>query len=123
MKPSTVAEELMVEADAGTTVLKVTRQVSAKIGIDCFRAMVTHLAQALKADCVFIGEFTPGRVQRVMTLAASLEGEPTRLTFDLAGIACSSIAGIGQPFVCRENDRHRCPSAQLLSRLSAEACI
>src|SRR5260370_4302925 len=123
MKPSPVAEELMVEADAGTTVLKVTRQVSAKIGIDCFRAMATHLAQARKADCVFIGEFTPGRVQRVMTLAASPEGEPARLTFDLAGSACSRIAGTGGPFVCRKNARNRFPSDQLLSRLHAEACI
>src|SRR5260370_40636196 len=103
MKPSPVAEELMVEADAGTTVLKVTRQVSAKIGIDCFRVIATYLAQALKADCVFIGEFTPGSVQRVMTLAAFPEGEPASLTFDLAGRACSRIAVTSKPFVCRKH--------------------
>jgi len=59
MKPSPVAEELTVGADAEATVLKITRQVSAKIGIHRFRVIATYLAQALKADCVFIGEFTP----------------------------------------------------------------
>jgi PAS domain S-box-containing protein len=123
MKPSPVAEELTVEADAEATVLKVTRQVSAKIGIECFRAMAAHLAQALKADCVFIGEFTPGLVQRVTTLAASVEGEQASLTFDLVGSACSRIAATGKPVLCRKDARNRFPSDQLLSRLHAEALI
>jgi len=80
MKPSPLAEELTVEAEAEATVLKVTRQVSAKIGLDFFHAMATHLAQALKADCVFIGEFTSGPVQRVAILAASPARELAALT-------------------------------------------
>ena len=123
MKPSPLAEELTVGTDAEATVLKLTRQVSAKIGIDYFRAMATHLAQALKADCVFIGEFTPGSVQRITTLAACLEGEQASLTFDLLGSAFSRIVVTGQPFLCRKNARKRFPSDQLLSRLHAEACI
>ncbi len=49
MKPSPLAGELIAEADAKTALLEVTRQVSAKIGIDCFRVIATYLAQALKA--------------------------------------------------------------------------
>src|SRR5262249_29215024 len=108
---------------AETAVLKVTRQVSAKIGIDCFRMIATYLAQALKADCVLIGEFTPGTVQRVITLAAFPEGEPPSSTFDLAGSACSAMAVTGKPFVCRKNARSRFPSDQLPSRLDAEAFV
>jgi len=81
------------------------------------------LAQALQADCVFVGEFTPGSVQRVITLAASPEGVPAGLTFDLAGSACSSIDVTGKPSVCRRNARNRFPSDQMLRRLHAEACI
>jgi hypothetical protein len=74
MKPSPLTEELTVETDAEATVLKLSLQVSAKIVIDYFHVTATHLAQALKADCVFIGEFTPGSVERVTTLSASFEG-------------------------------------------------
>src|SRR5258708_40161798 len=63
MRSSPLAQQPTVGVDA--TALKVVRQVSAKIGIECFRALTTHLAQALKADCVFLGEFTSGSVQRV----------------------------------------------------------
>jgi two-component system cell cycle sensor histidine kinase/response regulator CckA len=117
------AEELPVGTGAEATVMRVTRQVSAKIGIDCFREMVTHLARALKADCVFVGEFAPGLVQRVTILAASLEGEPASLTFDLPGSACSRVAVTGKPFLCRKEARNRFPSDQLLHRTHAEACI
>jgi PAS domain S-box-containing protein len=123
MKASPLAQELIAEADAETTVLKVTRQVSAKIGADCFRAIATHLAQALKAECVFIGEFTPGPVQRVTTLATSLEEKQAGLIFDLAKTAVSRIAVTSKPFLCRNNARNRFPSDPLLSRLLAEAFI
>jgi hypothetical protein len=42
MKASLIAEEVIAEADGETAVLKVTRQVSAKIGIDCFRVIATY---------------------------------------------------------------------------------
>src|SRR5258707_4190641 len=121
MRSSHLAQQATVGVDA--TALKVVRQLSAKIGIECFRALTTHLAQALKADCVFVGEFTPGSVQRVITLAASPEGVQAGLTFDLAGSACSRIAVTGKPFVCRKNARNRFPSDQMLPTVHAEACI
>ena len=97
--------------------------MSAKIGIDYFRAMVTQLALALKADCVFVGEFAPGLAQRVNILAASVDGEPSSLAFDLAGSACSRIAATGKPVLCRKEARNRFPSDQLLRSMRAEACI
>jgi len=119
MKPGLLAEGLTADTDA--TLLNVTRQVSAKMGIECFRAMTTNLAQALKADCVFIVEFMPG--ERVTTLAASLEAEQGSLSFDLAGSACSRVASTGKPFTCRKNAGTRFPSDQMLGRVKAEACV
>ncbi len=121
MKPSPLTEELTVAADAAA--LKITRQVSARTGAEYFRAITNHLAEALNADCVLVGEFTPGSVERVTTLAACLEGEQANLTFDLAGSACSRIARTRKPFVCRKDARDRFPSDQLLRRVHAEACI
>src|SRR5258706_5998035 len=120
MRSSPLAQQATVDVDA--TALKVVRQLSAKIGIECFRALTTHLAQALKADCVFVGEFTSGSVERVTTLAAYLEGEQGSLAFDLAGSACSIIAVTGKPYICRRNARNRFPSDQMLRTVHAEAC-
>ena len=121
MKSSPLAQQQKVGVDA--TALKVVRRVSAKIGIECFRALTTHLAQALKADCVLVGEFTSGSVERVTTLAAYLEGEQGSFAFDLVGSACSRIAGTSKTYVCRRNARNRFPSDQMLRRVHAEACI
>jgi PAS domain S-box-containing protein len=123
MNPRPLAEELPVGIGAEGAVMEVTRQVSAKIGVDCFRAIVTHLAIALKADFVFVGEFAPGLVQRVAILAASIEGEQASLRFDLPGSVCSRIALTGKPFLCSKEARHHFPSDQLLRRMHAEACI
>jgi hypothetical protein len=119
MEPGPLAE--VVGSDA--SVLKITRQLSARIGGEYFRAMSTYLTQELKADCVFVGEFTPGPVERVTALAACLEGEQANLSFDLAGSACLRIARTGQPLLCREKARKRFPQDQMLLRVHAEAFI
>jgi hypothetical protein len=75
-----------VSAASNTRVRDVARYVAATIGAESFRAMATHLAHALEADCVLVGEFVPGPVQRVITLAAQLEGESGSLAFDLAAM-------------------------------------
>jgi two-component system cell cycle sensor histidine kinase/response regulator CckA len=121
MEPGPLAGELAVGADAAA--LKIMRQLSARIGGEYFRAMTTYLRQELDADCVFVGEFTPGSVPRVTTLAACLEGDQANLSFDLAGSACSRVARTGQPFLCREDARKRFPEDQMLRRVHAEACI
>jgi two-component system, cell cycle sensor histidine kinase and response regulator CckA len=125
MRPSPLAEEVTDGADAGAdaAALKITRQVSARIGGECFRVMATSLRQELNADCVFIGEFTLGPLERVTTLAGCLEGGQPELTFDLAGSACSRIAATGKPVICRKNALDRFPSDQMLQRVKAEACV
>ena len=42
-------------------VLQIAHQVSATIGNDFFRVMSKHLAQALDADYVLVGEFVGGQ--------------------------------------------------------------
>jgi hypothetical protein len=116
-----LAEELAVGADAAA--LKTTRQVSARMGGEYFRAMTTYLRQEFNADCGFVAEFTPGSVERVTPLAACLEGEQINLTFDLAGNASSRVARTAQPCLCRENARKRIPEGQMLGRVHAEARI
>jgi two-component system, cell cycle sensor histidine kinase and response regulator CckA len=112
-----------VSAASNTRVRDVARYVAATIGAESFRAMATHLAHALEADCVLVGEFVPGPVQRVITLAAQLEGEPGSLAFDLAGSACASIAATGQPCLCHENAQKQFPDDQMLRRVNAQAFV
>src|SRR5437868_14188952 len=88
-------------------VLEVARQVSATIGTDFFRAMAKHLAPALEADCVFVGEFTGGRVQRVKTLAVFAGGrESDNFEFELADTASAKIAW-GKAVLCRAGAQRR----------------
>jgi two-component system, cell cycle sensor histidine kinase and response regulator CckA len=127
MKPRPAPEQPAVgmadPLDGEGTVLKLTRQMSVQIGLVYLSALVTHLAEALKADCVFVGEFTPNSVTRVAILAASLESEQESPAFKLAGSVGSRMAVTGRPVLCRQNARSRFPSDPLLSRLRAEACI
>ena len=105
------------------TVLELTRQMSVRLGLGYFRAMVTHLAEALRADHVFVAELAFSPVPRVTILAASGEDEAASPTFELAGTACAQIAATGKPVLCRNNARGRFPSDPLLSKLWAAACI
>ena len=127
MKPRLVPEQpaLRIASDlkAGEAVLKLTRQMSVKIGLGCLHAIAGNLAEALQADVVFVGEFTPDSVPRVKILAASGKDEPASLTFELGGSACSRIAATGKPFVCRKGAHRRFPSDPSLSGLNADACI
>jgi signal transduction histidine kinase/CheY-like chemotaxis protein len=127
MKPQPLqegpAEGTATAFEAEETVLKLTRHMSVKIGLDCLRAMVTHLAEALQADHVFVGEFTPGAVPRFTILAAFVEDEVANLIFELTGSVCSRIAATGKPVLCRKNACGRFPSDPVLSRCQAAACI
>ena len=66
--------------------------VSAAIGGEFFRSVVEHLAEVLQADCVYIGEFLGGHVERVKTLAASLDHRPVSFEYELAGSAAAPAA-------------------------------
>jgi hypothetical protein len=110
-------------SEAEQTVLELTRRMSNQIGLGCLRTIVADLAEALRADHVFVGEFTPGSIPRVKILAASWEGEAADLIFELAGSVCARIAGTGRPVVCRNNAAGRFPSDPVLSNLQAAGCI
>ena len=77
MKPQLVPEESAVGTVTAPAVegtfLQLTRQMSAEIGLGRLRTMVRSLAEALHADGVFVGEFTPNPVTRVTVLAATPE--------------------------------------------------
>ena len=68
-------------------VLQIASRVSAAMGSEFFRSVTEHLAEALEADCVYIGEFLGGQLERVKTLAAFVEGEPDSFEYELAGSA------------------------------------
>jgi PAS domain S-box-containing protein len=127
MKPELVPEEpaprMAAAVEAEGTVLKLTRQISVKIGLGYLRAMVDNLAGALRADYVFIAELTSNSAPRVTVLAASVEDEAANLRFELAGSACARVAASGTPVLCRKGARRRFPSDPVLSRRNAEACI
>jgi PAS domain S-box-containing protein len=104
------------------TVLELTRRMSVQIGLSCLQTMVIRLAEALQADHVFVGEFTPSSVRRLTILAASVD-EAANLIFELAGSVCSRIAATGKPVLCRKDARLRFPSDPVLSKVQAAACI
>jgi PAS domain S-box-containing protein len=82
--------------------------------------MAKHLAQALGADAVFVGEFVGGQVERVRTLAVFTESESDDFEFELAGSAAAQIA-LGKPVLCRDDAQRRCPADTALKELHAHA--
>ena len=127
MKPNALRQTQEVGtatvSEAEETVLELTRRMSNQIGLGCLRIMVSHLAESLQADHVFVGEFTPGSTPRVKILAASLEDEAAHLIFEVTGSVCARIAATGKPVLCRKNASARFPSDPVLSKLQAAACI
>jgi two-component system, cell cycle sensor histidine kinase and response regulator CckA len=102
------------------SVLQIARRVSATIGNDFFHAMAKHLAEALAADCVFVGEFIGGQVERVRTLAVFAGSESEDFEYSLAGSASAQIA-LGNPVLFRSNAQTRFPSDEALAHFHAQA--
>ena len=103
-------------------VLQVASQVSAAIGGEFFRSVVEHLAEVLKADCVYIGEFLGGHVERVKTLAACLDHRPVSFEYELAGSA-SAQAALGKPCICRAQAQKRFPADPMFPQWNAQAYV
>jgi PAS domain S-box-containing protein len=103
-------------------VMQISRKVAATIGTDFFRAMAKHLAEALDANCVIVGEFIGGHVERCRSVAAWLDGETTELEFPLAESAVSQVV-LGKPCLWRSDVQTRFPSDTLLKQTRAQACI
>ena len=78
--PTQAQSKRAVRANRGATdraVLQIASRVSAAIGEEFFRSVTEHLAEALQADCVYIGEFLGGQVERVKT-AGGMPGRRSR---------------------------------------------
>jgi hypothetical protein len=54
-------------------ITEIARQVSAMIGEEFFDSLAKNLSQVLHADCIYLGHFVGGQVERVGTLAAYLD--------------------------------------------------
>ena len=111
----------MTKAD-NKNLLQVARKVAATIGTDFFRAMAKHLAGALAADCVIIGEFVGGREEQCRTVAAWMGDSRAEFAYALAGSATAGVA-LGRPALCRSNAQKQFPSDTLLKSVEAQACI
>jgi hypothetical protein len=104
------------------TVLQIARTIAATIGSDFFRAITKHLAIALSADCVILGEFIDGPMEGVRTLGAYLDGVATSFEYELAGSAAAVVA-TGRPCACRSMAQSRFPTDSLLPIIEAEALV
>jgi PAS domain-containing protein len=103
--------------------LNIARQVSETIGTEFFSLLVNQLGVVLGADCVYIGEFLRGRVDRVRTLAAWAEGRRME-TFDfpLAGTREAEVAK-GTPCIYGRGALEAFPEDRLLRDLEADAWV
>jgi two-component system, cell cycle sensor histidine kinase and response regulator CckA len=110
------------DGSAAERVMQISRKVAATIGTDFFRAMAKHLADALDATCVLVGEFTGGYEERCRSVAAWLDGEPAELEFPLAESAIAQVV-LGKPCLWRSDVQTRFPSDTLLKQTKAQACI
>jgi len=78
-------------------VQRITRKVSESLGNDFFQSMVKHMADALGAECVYVGELINGAVNRIDTLAVCLNGELTgNFEQDLPGTASAHVNEIDE---------------------------
>ena len=103
--------------------LQIASQISATIGTEFFRSAAKRLADALDADCVCIGEFAGGHVERVKTVAAFVDHARERsFEYPLAGSASADVA-IGNPCVCPSDAQDLFPSDPFLRELGAQAYV
>jgi two-component system, cell cycle sensor histidine kinase and response regulator CckA len=102
---------------------QIASQISAAIGQDFFESLVTILAEALNADCVYLGEFVGGQAERLRTLAAFVNGQPDcNADYVLAG-SVAALLTTGEPWSCTRGVLKKFPSDTLLGQIGAQACI
>jgi PAS domain S-box-containing protein len=106
----------------GRTITEITRRVSATIGHDFLHAIAKHLADALSADTLLVGEVVKARVERVRILAAHNSGPMEIFQYDFAGSAAAQVC-LGRSLSCRSQAQVRFPADQALRRLGAQALI
>jgi hypothetical protein len=115
-------KRLRTEAAERKRVRRITGKVSATLGNDFFQSLVKHMAAALGADCVYIGEIHR-TVNRIATLAVCLNGDwAENLEQDLPGTAAAHVVAEGN-FICTENAAELFPLDPDLERLRAQAYV
>ena len=103
--------------------LTIARQVSEKIGTEFFSVLVHQLGEVLGAECVYIGEFLEGRVNRVRTLAVQVKGRGLELfEFPLSGTPDEEVTK-GNPCTCTADVLQAYPEDRLLGDLEAQAWV
>jgi PAS domain S-box-containing protein len=103
--------------------LQIAGRISATIGTEFFGSMVRRLAEALDADCVYVGEFVGGRVERVKSLASCLDQErERRFEYPLAGSIAVEIA-LGNPAIYPSGVQDLFPSDPFLREIGAQAFV
>ncbi len=101
---------------------ELARRVSATVGGEFFHAITRHLAKALDADTVAVGEFVSGPVERVKSVAALTRGRRDHFDQELGGSAAALVMN-GKPCLCRSGARQQLPNDAVLARLHAEAFV
>ncbi len=123
--PTQAPSKRAVRANRGATdraVLQIASRVSAAIGSEFFRSVTEHLAEALQADCVYIGEFLGGQLERVRTLAAYIDRAPESFEYELAGSA-TALTALGKPCICPSQVQKHFPADPVLPKWNAQACV
>jgi PAS domain S-box-containing protein len=101
----------------------VAKVVSGTIGKDFFASMVKHLADALDADGVYIGELIDNPTARVKTLAAYWKnGQSYDSDQELSSTAAGHILR-DRDFLCSKNVTRLFPFDRLLEAVHAETYV
>src|SRR5580700_8902516 len=72
----------------------IASRVQATIGAEFFESLVKNLAEALEADCIYVGEFVGGKMERARTVASWVNGKPGDAfeCYTLAGSVAAQVA-------------------------------
>jgi two-component system cell cycle sensor histidine kinase/response regulator CckA len=105
------------------SISQIASQVSATIGEEFFESLVTNLAEALSADCVYLGEFVGGQAERVRTLAASANSESQCNPDYVLADSVAALVATGEPWSCTRGVLKRFPADALLGQMGAQACV
>lgn len=112
-----------VPVELNRRVLQVAKKVSTTLGNDFFNSLVEELADALRADCVYLGELIGALDDRIGTLAVYRNGEKAEdFEHALSGTAAGQVMVDGA-FSCSRDARQYFPFDTELERLSAEAYV
>jgi len=103
---------------------QIASHVLATVGAEFCESLVRNLAETLAADCVYLGEFVGGKVERARTLAVSMEGkaEGGFNHYPLAGSIAAQVV-VGEGCAYTRGVLKKFPSDALLLETDAQACV